>query len=121
ALGFEERARFHRDLAGASVDTLDDVLIDRRRRPQELTGAAIERIHDARFTGNTGDDLALLTGLDRRIDPLHRILRGRDLRLEKDTLEGVVEIPMIDDVLVEPHDLARLRVNRERAVVIQVF
>ena len=73
-----DRLRIHRHLAGGAVDVADDVLHHRRPRPQELAGAAIERVDDAGLAGNAGDHLALLARLDLRIDP--RRLPSRQAR-----------------------------------------
>ena len=46
---------------------------------------------------------------------------GGRLRLDEQPFERMVEIPVIDDVLEVPDDLARLDVERERRVVIEVL
>ena len=51
------------DLARRAVDVLDDVLHDRRPRPQELARLAIERVDDAGLAGNARHHLAPLAGL----------------------------------------------------------
>ena len=46
---------------------------------------------------------------------------GRDGRVHEQAFEGVVEIPVIDDMLVVPHDLSGVGVQGERGVVIEVL
>ena len=46
---------------------------------------------------------------------------GRDGRVDEQALERMVEVPVIDDVLEVPDDLARVRVDRERRVVVEVL
>ena len=41
--------------------------------------------------------------------------------VDQDAFEGMIEIPMIDDVLVIPDDLAGVGVDGERAVVIEIL
>ena len=36
-----------RYVAGSAVDVGDDVLVDRRPRPEEFTGLAVQRVDDA--------------------------------------------------------------------------
>ena len=44
----------------------------------------------------------------------------RDRGLDQQPLEGMIVIPVIDDVLVVPHDLAGVGVQGQRGVVVQV-
>ena len=67
-----------------------------------------------------GHDLAPLARLDARVDPRHLFRIRRDGGLDQQPLERMIEIPVIDDVLVVPDDLAGVGVERERGVVVEV-
>ena len=99
------------DLAGGAVDRADDVLHHGRPRPEELAGPAIERVDDAGLAGDAGDDLAPLARLDLRVDPRHFVRVRRDRGLDEQALERMIEVPVIDDVLVVPDDLAGVGVR----------
>ena len=58
-------------------------------------------------------------GLMLRVDPGTWPAPARP-RCRRDALERVVEVPMVDDVLVVPHDLAGVRVQRERRGVVEI-
>ena len=60
-------------------------------------------------------------GSNARIDPRDLARIRRDGRVDEQPLERMVEIPVIDEMLVVPDDLAGLGVERERRVVIQVL
>ena len=83
---------------------------------------AVERVDDAGLAGDAGDHLAPLARLDLRgLIHAHFLRVGRDRGLHQQPLEGMVEVPVIDDVLVVPDDLAGVGVERERRVVVQVL
>ena len=65
--------------------------------------------------------LRRLARLDLRVDPRHFLRVGRDRRFDEQALERMIEIPVIDDVLVVPHDLAGVGVDGQRRVVIEVL
>ena len=64
--------------------------------------------------------LRRLARLDLRVDPRHLLRVGRDRGLDQQALERMIEIPVIDDVLVVPDDLAGVGVERQRRVVVEV-
>jgi hypothetical protein len=41
--------------------------------------------------------------------------------IDQQALEGMIEIPIVDDMLVIPNNLVGLRVRRERRVVIEIL
>src|SRR5690606_30438380 len=65
------------------VDVLDDVLLDRLPRPEELAGLAVERIDEARLSRDAGDDLADLARTHTRVDPANRVPVRRHRRLDQ--------------------------------------
>ena len=70
--------------------------------------------------GNSGHHLAPLAGPQPRIDPGDLAGIRRHRRIHQQPFKGMIEIPVIHDVLVIPDDLAGIRVQRQRRVVIQV-
>src|SRR6185369_11647292 len=66
----------HRHFARVSVDGADDILINRWRGPEELARLSVQRVHHARLSWNSRDDLTPFTGLHLRIDPQH-VARNR--------------------------------------------
>src|SRR6185295_8958180 len=96
------------DRTRRAVDAGYDVLEDRGARPQEIAGLAVQRVDDAGLARDAGDYLAPLTGLEPRIDPADLARIGRDRSVDQQSLERMVEIPVIDQMLVVPNDLARL-------------
>ena len=58
--------------------------------------------------------------LDPRVDPAHLVRVGRHRGVHEDALEGMVEIPVVVQVLVVPADLAGVDVEGQRRVVVQV-
>src|SRR6185503_16124006 len=80
-----------------------------------------ERVDDAGLAGHARDDLAPLAAAHARVDPLHGLGIRCDDGVDEQTLERMVEIPVVDDVLEVPDDLARVGVERERRVVIEVL
>src|SRR5206468_3736943 len=70
---------------------------------------------------NTGDYLASLARLDSWIDPTHVGPARRHGGVDEQSFERMIKVPMINDVLVVPHDLPCIRVQSERRVVIQVL
>src|SRR5690606_17112537 len=117
----EDGLRVHGRRARLDVDVRDHVLLDRLAGPQELAGLAVERVDEPRLARDAGDDLAPLTRPHARADPPHRVGIRRDLRLDQQALERVIEIPMVDDVLEVPDDLAGIPIERERRVVVEVL
>ena len=117
----EQRIGADFDGARRAVDALDDVLRDRRPRPQELARCAIERVDEPRLAGDAGHDAALFAAAQARIDPRHLARVGCDGRVDQHALERMIEVPMIDGVLVVPDRLARRGPQRERRVVIEVL
>ncbi len=115
------RLGIHRDLSGGAVDLRHDVLRHGRPRPQELAGLAIERVDDAGLAGNAGEHLPFLARLESRIDPRHLFRVRRHDGIDDEALERMIEIPVIDDVLVVPDDLAGVGIQRQRGVVVQVL
>ena len=65
--------------------------------------------------GMPGDDLAPLARLHLRVDPRHFARIRRDGGVDEHALERMIEIPVIDEVLVVPDDLAGVGIQRERA------
>ena len=63
---------------------------------------AIERVDDAGLAGDAGQHPADLSRLDPRVDPAHLGRVGRDRGVHEDALEGMVEIPVVVQVLVVP-------------------
>ena len=106
--------------AGGPVDAADHVLDDGRRGPQELAGLAVEGVDDARLAGYAGHDPAHLARVQPRVDPAHRGGVRPYRGVDQEALERVVEIPVVVHVLVVPDDLARITVQRERRVVVEV-
>src|SRR5262249_7632050 len=84
-------------------------------------GLAIERVNNAGLTGNPCDDFSPLAGLDLRIDPRNFSRIGRNNGVDKNSLERMIEIPMIDDVLVVPDDLSGICIQGKRRIVIEVL
>ena len=117
----EQCVGIHGDVAGEAVDAREHVLLHGRARPEEFARRAVERVDDARLAGNPRDDFAPLAAADARVDPRHLVAVGSYGRLDEQPLVRVIEIPVIDDVLVVPNDLARVGVQRERRVVIEVL
>ena len=99
----------------------DHVLKAGRAGPQEFAGLAVERVDDAGFAGDAGEDFAAFAGLELGIDPGDLRGVGGDGGVDQDAFEGMVEIPVIDDVLVIPDDLAGVGIDGQRAVVIQIL
>ena len=61
-------------------------------------------------------------GAHPRVDPAHRRrVSGAHGGVDEQPLERMVEIPVIDDVLVVPDDLAGVGVERQRRVVVEVL
>jgi hypothetical protein len=118
---FEDDLRIYLGLAGRAVDVEDDVLEYGWRRPEKFTRRPVERVHHTRLSGNARNHLPLLPGTQPRVDPAHRALLGGHGGIDQQPLERVVEIPVIDHVLVVPHDLAGIGVQRQRAIVIEVL
>src|SRR5690606_28810632 len=108
--GREYRLRVDRRCPRLDVDVRDDVLVDRLPRPQELARFPVERVDEARLPGYARDDVAHLALPHARADPSDGVRVRRDGRLDQDPLERMIEIPVIDDVLEMPHDLAGIRV-----------
>ncbi len=103
----------------AAVDPADDVLKVRGLGPEEFAGLPIERVDDAGLARDAGEHLAHLAGLMFGVDPRH-LAGGRHLGVDEDAIERVVEVPMIDDVLVVPHDLAGVGVQSQRRGVVEI-
>src|SRR6185369_12018200 len=107
--------------ARVAVDFTDDVLIDGRPGPKEFTGAAVERIHNTSLARNAGDHLPPFTCLDLRVNP-EDVFRIRCYcGVHQYPLERMIEIPVIDNVLVVPHDLSRVGVQSQCRVVVEVL
>ena len=71
--------------------------------------------------GHARDDLARLAAAHAGIDPLHRVRIRCDDGIDEQPLERMIEIPVIDDVLEVPDDLARIGVECQRRVVVEVL
>ena len=71
--------------------------------------------------GNARDHLALLAGAHARIDPRDLARIGSDGRVDEQALERVIEIPVVEQMLVVPIDLAVAGIERERRVVVEVL
>ena len=65
--------------------------------------------------------LRRLAGLQARIDPRDLARFGRDRGVDEQPLERMIEIPVVDQMLVVPDDLAGRGIERERRVVIEVL
>ena len=117
----EGRLRIHRHFARSAVDLADHVLEITSAGPQKLAGLPVERVNDAGLAGDSGHHFAPFARLELRIDPGHLARIGRDRRVDQQALERMIEIPVIDDVLVIPDDFAGIRIDGQRAVVIQVL
>ena len=102
------------------VDVGDHVLRDGRGGPEEFAGLAVEGVDDAGLAGHAGHHPADLARPQPRVDPAHRVGVGRDRGVEQHPLEGVVEVPVVVQVLVVPDDLAGVGVEGEGRVVVQV-
>ena len=111
----------HRHLARGAVDLADDVLHHRRPGPQELAGLPVQRVDDPGLARDAGHHSPALARLQLRVDPGDLLRVGRNGRIHQKALEGVVQIPVIDHVLVVPHDLAGVGVQGQRGVVVQVL
>ena len=109
------------DGTGGAVDAADDVLGDGRRRPQELAGLTVERIHHPGFARHAGDHPAAFARPQTRIDPGHGARIGRHRRVDQQPLIRMVQVPVVVEVLVIPADLAGIAVDGERRVVIEVL
>ena len=72
-----------------------------------LTG---ERADDTVLPG-IRDHLAPLTRLHLRVDPGHFLRIGSNGGFDEQALEGMIEVPVIDDVLVVPDDLSGVGVD----------
>ncbi len=107
-------------LAGLQVDALQHVLAYGRPRPEELAGLAVQRVDDAGLAGGAGQHLAHFARFQLRIDPGHGALVRRDLGVDQEPLEGVVEVPVVVDVLVVPDDLAGVHVEGHRGRHVEV-
>ena len=68
----------------------------------------------------TRDHLAPLTRLHLRVDPGHFLRIGSNGGFDEQALEGMIEVPVIDDVLVVPDDLSGVGVDGQCAVVVEV-
>ena len=101
--------------------SLIHVLADRRVGPQELARLAVERVDHAGLAGDAGHDAAPLPGLQPRVDPAHLRRIRRHGRVDENALVRVVEVPVVDEVLIVPGDLARFPADRQRRVVVQVL
>ena len=116
----EERFRICSNAACGDIDIGHYVLHHGGFGPKELARLAIERVDDSRFSGNTRHHLAPFSRPDPGIDPSHVQRARRNSRVDEQAFERMIEIPMIDDMLVVPHDLSGIGVQRESRVVIQV-
>ena len=76
---------------------------------------AIQCVHNTGLAGNPGEDLAALAGADSFGFIHGDVTRvGRHSGVHKHSFEGMIEIPVVDNVLVVPHDLSGVGVQ-ERA------
>ena len=107
-------------VAGGAVDVRDHVLGDGGVGPQELAGLAVEGVDDAGLAGDAGHHPALLARLQPGVDPGDGVGVGGDGGVDEQPLEGVVEVPVVVQVLVVPPDLAGVGVEGEGRVVVQV-
>src|SRR5262249_26917538 len=104
-----------------TIDFRDDVLKHGRTRPEELAGFAIQGVDDTCLAGYPRQDFAAFAGLDLRIDPENIPRIRRDCRIDKQALERMIEVPMIDDMLIIPDDLSRIRIQGKRRIVVEMF
>ena len=108
-------------LSGGAVDVADHVLRHGGGGPEKLPGLAVEGVDHAGLAWNPGHHLAHLSRLETGIDPPHLARVGRDRGVDQDALEGVVEIPVVDEMLVVPGDLAGGHLERQGGVVVEVL
>ena len=101
--------------------SLNHVLRDGRPRPQELARLPVQGIDEAGLARHPGHDLTNLAGLDARVDPAHLVGIRCDRCIDEQAFEGMVEVPVVVQVLVEPPNLAGLDVESQRRVVIKVL
>ena len=93
---------------GFSDNGGNNVLFDGRRGPEEFTCPAVEGVDDPGLTGDTGEDLPPLAFFYFRIYPTHLAWVRTDRCVNQDAFKGVVDIPMIDQVLVIPNEVEPL-------------
>src|SRR5690606_4539978 len=91
-----------------------------RRRPQELAGVSIVNPYAAALA-DRDDDVAFGAALELRADPLHVLGIGIDDGADQHLLLVDVHVPVIArQMLVVPDELARIDVERDRGVAVEV-
>jgi hypothetical protein len=109
--------------AGLDVDVLQNPMlrvVRKRHRPQELARRAVIEPHAAAFAD--GDcDVALDALAHLRVDPLHVPRVGLDDGTDEHFLFVDVHVPVVaGQVLVVPHELAGVRLQRYGRVAVQI-
>ena len=89
-------------------------------RDPELAGLPVESINDAGLAGNAGYHFAALAGLEPWIDPGHLRRIRVHRRVNQQSLERMIEIPVIDHVLVIPGHFAGVEMQRQCRVVVEI-
>ncbi len=116
----EYHVRVHNSATGTRLDSVYDILFDRRPRPEEFSGLPVQRVDEPGLSGYPGNHPALLARFDGGIDPGHFSGGRCNGRIDQQTLEWMIEIPVIDDVLKVPDDLAGIDIESQRRIVIQM-
>ena len=119
-LAREDQLRVLGNVAGRAIDVRDDVLGGRRRCPEEFAGGAVKRVDHASLAGNAGQHLVHLALSQPRVDPGDVLRVGRHRGVDQQPLVRMVEVPVVVQMLVEPHDLPGVGVQREGRVVVEV-
>ena len=78
----------------------DHVLGDGRVGPQELAGLAVEDVDDPGLAGDAGDHPPRRARLRAKADPGDGVGVGGDRGVDEQALEGMVEVPVVVQVLV---------------------
>ena len=118
-LGEDDLGVLHRAPRGL-VDVDHHVLRHRRPGPEELARFAVQRVDEAGLAGDSRHHFARLSGLEVRPDPAHRLRIGRHREVDQDPLEGMIQIPVVVQVLEVPPDLAGVGLERQGRVVVEV-
>ena len=80
----------------------------------------VQRVDHPRLARDARHHPPPLARLQPRVDPAHRARVRRHRRVHQDALERVIEVPVVVQVLVVPHDSARVGVERQRRVVVEM-
>ena len=95
-------------------------VVRKRHRPEELAGGAVVEPHAAAFA-DRDRDVALDAFRHVRVDPLHVPRIGIDDRADQRLFLVDVHVPVVaGQMLVVPDELARVGVERDRRVAVEI-